>query len=49
MSDRRKTALTWILRLVGVGLLAWLLVTQVQWDDRVTLKDGGKSGRFEAP
>lgn len=40
MSDRRKTALTWILRLVGVALLAWLLATQVQWEDQVRLKDG---------
>lgn len=38
--DRRKTALTWILRLLGVSLLAWLLATQLQWHDRVTLTDG---------
>lgn len=40
MSDRAKPLLTWGLRLLGVGLLAWVLATQVQWLDRVTLLDG---------
>ncbi len=40
MPDRSKLALHWILRLLGLGLLVWLLVTQVQWEDRVALVDG---------
>ena len=39
MSDRRKLILTWVLRLLGVGLLAWILATQVQWEDQVRLTD----------
>ena len=40
MAKRSKTALTWTLRLTGVGLLVWVLATQVQWQDRVALKTG---------
>lgn len=35
-----RSALIWLLRLAGVALLAWLLITQVQWRDRVGLADG---------
>lgn len=31
--------LTWGLRLLGVGLLVWVLATQLQWDDQVVLLD----------
>ena len=40
MTERSTTVLHWALRLLGLGLLAWLLATQVQWEDRVTLVDG---------
>ncbi|MDJ0520585.1 MAG: lysylphosphatidylglycerol synthase transmembrane domain-containing protein [Planctomycetota bacterium] len=40
MRDPAKRALTWLLRLLGVGLLVWVLATQVQWQDRVALVNG---------
>lgn len=40
MSTTARTALRWSLRLAGVGLLAWVLATQVQWRDRIVLEDG---------
>lgn len=40
MSRRSRRALLWLLRLAGVALLAWLLLTQVQWRDRVGRVDG---------
>jgi len=35
-----RTALRWSLRLAGVALLAWILATQVQWEDEIVLSDG---------
>ncbi|MDA1193835.1 MAG: lysylphosphatidylglycerol synthase transmembrane domain-containing protein [Planctomycetota bacterium] len=40
MPDRLKPVLTWVLRLAGVALLAWLLATQLQWQDAIVLSDG---------
>ncbi len=40
MADGTKTVLTWTLRLIGVGLLVWVLATQVQWHDEIVLASG---------
>ncbi len=40
MSQNQRTALTWVLRLVGLGIVAFVLFTQVEWYDRVVLVDG---------
>ncbi len=49
MRERSKTALTWVLRLLGVGLLVWVLATQLQWDDQIVAVDGAVfTGQIEA-
>jgi len=40
VADQAKTALTWALRLIGVGVLVWVLATQVQWHDELVLASG---------
>ncbi len=40
MTQNKRTALTWLLRLIGLGLIAFVIVTQVKWYDRVVLLDG---------
>ena len=40
MGQQSRTALTWSWRLVGVGLLVWVLATQLQWDDQIVGTDG---------
>jgi uncharacterized membrane protein YbhN (UPF0104 family) len=41
VSTSARTALRWILRLAGVAILAWVLATQVQWEDRIVLRADG--------
>ncbi len=49
MSTVRRTARRWILRLVGLGLVAFVLTTQVDWQDSLHLTDGEVlEGRVEA-
>ncbi len=40
MSTRSRSAVVWVLRLLGVGLLVWVLATQVQWLDELKTVDG---------
>lgn len=45
----RHRALRWGLRLLGLGLMAFVLVTQVRWHDTLTLVDGDTLvGRVQA-
>ncbi|MFV1958692.1 MAG: hypothetical protein ACC662_04695 [Planctomycetota bacterium] len=36
----RRAAVGWLLRLLGLGLIAWVLATQLEVQDLLVLKDG---------
>lgn len=41
--DRSRRAWThWLLRLIGLGLVAFVIVTQVSWHDALELRDGSR-------
>lgn len=40
MSIRSRQLAGWILRALGLALVAWVLITQVRWEDEIVLADG---------
>lgn len=49
MPAARRTLVRWVLRLAGLGLVAFVLATQVRWQDALTRADGSVlTGRVAA-